>query len=431
MVLDFAEPRTNYKVFDVSKLIERKRSEGIFEAIFVHVFNRAKAGRLLLLYERDAQYRFFGEGTSTTAVIKVLDKKFFKKVILFGDIGFGEAFFLKYWDTPGLHDVLFWAIDNKDHLTTFAEHRLSRTLINLLGFINRIRHLKRSNSLTMSKKNISEHYDLSNQFFKLMLDKNMVYSCALFKNDKEYLHEAQINKFERLCKLLRLKNTDHLLEIGSGWGGFAVYVAEKYKCKIDTITISQEQFNYVEDLVKARRLGKYVNVELKDYRNINKEYDKIVSIEMVEALGFKYFDTFFRKCAKALKENGLMAIQCITFPDPHYKKYLKKTDFIQKHIFPGSELLSLREIMNSLNRTSNLMVWDIKSLGPNYAKTLTKWKENITANFSKLQKSAFDEAFIRKWIFYLDYCIAGFENFYLNVNQILFSRPLNKAMGRS
>ena len=430
MILDFARPESNYKFFDVSQLTERKRSEGIFESIFVYVFKRAKTGRLLLLYEKDAQYRFFGEGASTTAVIKVLDEKFFKKIILFGDVGFGEAFFLKYWDTPDLHNVLSWAMDNKDHLPTFTEHKLSGVLINLFGFINRIRHLQRPNSLTISKKNISEHYDLSNQFFKFMLDKNMVYSCAIFKNDKEDLYDAQINKFERLCRLLRLKDTDHLLEIGSGWGGFAIYVAEKYRCKIDTITISQEQFDYVTDLVKARHLDRYINVELKDYRNIDKKYDKIVSIEMVEALGFKYFDTFFRKCAKALKENGLMAIQCITFPDPYYKNYLKNTDFIQKHIFPGSELLSIREILNSLNRTSDLIVWDVKSLGPNYAKTLTKWKENIAANFSKIQKPTFDETFIRKWIFYLDYCTAGFANFYLNVNQILFSRPMNKAIGR-
>ena len=411
-----------------NNLKRRKKPGSLFEALFVYAFKRTIIGNLTLIYEKEGQYHYFGRGNSIMATIRVLDKRFFKKVILYGDIGFGEAFVLGYWTTPNLQNVLSWAIANKNYLPTFSNGKLKGAFINSLGLINRIHHLFKPNTLRVSRKNISEHYDLSNNFFKLMLDKSMTYSCALFKRDNESLYKAQINKFERLCELLKLKSTDHLLEIGSGWGGFAVYAAQKYKCRVDTITISTEQSNYVKKLVKNKGLSQYVDVQLKDYRSIEKKYDKIISIEMVEALGFHYFDAFFAKCAEVLKKDGLMAIQCITFPDPYYKTYLKSTDFIQKHIFPGSELLSVKEIMNSLNRTSDLMIWDIKSLGLDYAKTLTKWKENITRNLPKIQYLSFNEIFIRKWLFYLDYCTAGFKNFYLNVNQILFSRPLNKAM---
>ena len=410
---------------------KREYNTGLFfERLFLFAFQKTKVGRLKLFYQYEKKNRDLdlGEAGPTKAVIKVLDQQFFRQVVLYGDIGLGESYFLKYWTTPNLKNVLSWAIDNKDYLPTFANGKLRGIFINCLGLVNRIRHLFKPNNLKVSKKNIADHYDLSNEFFKLMLDKTMTYSCAWFKNGNESLYQAQINKFERLCQILKLKSTDHLLEIGSGWGGFAVYAAEKYKCRVDTITISPKQFSYVQDLVKKKGIDKSVHVFLKDYRLIEHQYDKIVSIEMVEALGFKYFDTFFAKCASALKRDGLMAIQCITFPDPHYKTYLKNTDFIQKHIFPGSELLSIREIMNSLERTSNLMIWDIKSLGLNYAETLTKWKENLNKNLFKIKDTSFNETFIRKWLFYLDYCIAGFEHFYLNVNQILFSRPLNKKL---
>ncbi len=409
-------------------LKRRKKPKSFFEALLVYAFKKTRVGQLIFVYENDHEYQSFGDPSSPKVVIRVRDKRFFERVILYGDIGFGEAYILGYWTTSQIKDVLNWAIDNKDYLPTFAGGKLSGYFINLLGFINKIQHLLRPNSRKMVRKNISDHYDLSNDFFKLMLDRTMTYSSAIFKNGGEALDQAQINKYDRLCNTLRLESTDHLLEIGCGWGGFAVYAARKYKCKIDAITISVEQFNYVKELIETQELSEYINVELKDYRSIKGKYDKIVSIEMVEALGFRYLDTFFRKCAEALKSNGLMAIQCITFPDPHYRTYLKNTNFIQRYIFPGSDLLSTKEIIKSLDRTSDLMIWDIKSIGLDYAKTLTKWKKNFMSNLPEIRSLTFDDAFIRKWNFYLDYCIAGFESLYLNAVQILFSRPLNKTI---
>ena len=261
-----------------------------------------------------------------------------------------------------------------------------------------------------------------------MLDDTMAYSSALFKGPEDTLKAAQLNKFKRLAEKLQLSERDHLLEIGSGWGGFAIFAAENYGCKITTVTISKNQYDYCLELTRAKGLENQVTVLLQDYRDIEGSYDKIVSIEMVEALGYKYFDTFFKKCASLLKSTGIMAIQAITFPEPYYSDYLKSTDWTQKYIFPGSLLLSVREIMQSLDRTSDLMIWDIESMGTHYAKTLEAWRLNVESNESAISNLGFDEAFFRKWYYYLKYCQAGFANRYINVMQLVFSRPLNRNL---
>jgi cyclopropane-fatty-acyl-phospholipid synthase len=261
-----------------------------------------------------------------------------------------------------------------------------------------------------------------------MLDKTMTYSSGIFLKKTDSLYQAQVNKYESMCRKLDLQPTDHLLEIGTGWGGFAVHAAKKYKCKVTTVTISKQQFEYARALIKKEKLENKIDLQFKDYRDIKGKFDKIASIEMVEALGYKYFDQYFKKCASLIKPDGLIAIQSINFPDPYYQKYLRKKDFIQKYIFPGSVLLSLKEIFKSLDRTSHLMVWDVESMGLHYSRTLTEWETNYWKNLPEIEKLGFDEKFTRKWIFYLAYCRVGFINSYINVTQFVLANPLNKSL---
>ena len=297
--------------------------------------------------------------------------------------------------------------------------------LNSLKFFNKLFHLKRVNNLTGSKQNIAEHYDLSNDFFATFLDSSMTYSSAYFKEQNNSLHQAQMDKYDRLCRHMKLKPTDHVLEIGSGWGSNAIYMAKQYQCKVTTITISEEQFKFTRDKVKEEKLSEKITVLLKDYRNMEGKFDKIVSIEMLEAVGAKYYDVFFKKCAELLNKDGLMALQVITCPDSRFKKLRSSVDWIQKHIFPGSLLPSVGEINKSVNNTSDLTLVDLKDLGLHYSKTLSSWFEQFNANKSKVRELGFDEKFIRKWNYYLCYCQAAFEMRNINVMQMIYVRPNN------
>ena len=349
------------------------------EKIFYQSTKKMKKGLLRLVFSQANEYRDLGEGIydeNTPTIVIHNSEAFFKKILRYGELGFGESYVQKIWSSQNLRGVLDWFCQNIKHSPGFSSQK-RRGLINFLNILNMLRHRLRRNWVSMSRKNIAEHYDLSNDFFKKMLDPTMAYSSAIFLSKDDSLQEAQENKFRIACEKLNLGPKDHLLEIGTGWGGLAVYAAKNYGCRVTSITISQEQYQYSRELIQNEGLDEKVTIRLKDYRSLEGTYDKIISIEMVEALGYQYFDAFFKKCADVLKEDGLMLIQCITFPEPYYQNYLKNTDFIQKHIFPGSLLLSIHEILNSLQRTSDLMIWDIESIGLHYAQTLARWKKNF------------------------------------------------------
>ena len=310
------------------------------------------------------------------------------------------------------------------------ESKNKSPLINPLLMLNRVGHVLRDNTLKMSKKNIEEHYDLGNDFFRLILDETMTYSSAIFENDGETLETAQQRKVARLCEQLKLNETDEVLEIGCGWGFFAVHAARRYGCKIRCITLSEQQHAFVSELVRREKLESLITVEICDFRKVRGEYSKIVSIEMVEALGDSKVDVFFECCNRLLKKDGILAIQMITTPHCRYEVLKNGVDFIQKHIFPGSQLLSVERVLHALNKTSTLHLVDLHDFAASYAWTLKTWRDNFIANLAQIRALGFDDRFIRKWIYYFCYCEAAFATRQISVVQVVFARPNNAVLAR-
>ena len=329
------------------------------------------------------------------------------------------------WDTDNITNVIKWFIINIEKAPSVSGSDIQNLTLNILKIFNRIYHFKRSNSLNGSRKNISEHYDLNNDFFALFLDPTLTYSCAYFKEEGINLENAQIAKYDRLCKQLNLKSTDHILEIGTGWGGNAIYIAKKYGCKVTTATISEEQCKLANELIDKENLTDKITVVLKDYRLLEGQFDKIVSIEMLEAVGHKFLEVYFKKCNELLKKDGILALQVITCPDSRYESLRNGVDWIQKHIFPGSLLPSVSAINTAINNTGTLTMVDLKDMGLHYSKTLAIWRGQFNAHLSEVKKMGFDEQFIRKWNYYLCYCEAAFEMRNISVMQLVYSRPNN------
>ncbi len=354
--------------------------------------------------------------------------EFYKKAVLFGDVGFSEAYMDGDWDTDNITNVLSWFLLNVDSSPSTSGSKEFKPHIKLMNFFNRMYHLYRSNTVEGSKRNIVEHYDLGNDFYKLFLDKTMTYSSAYFQKDEISLEEAQVAKYEALCKHLYLKKEHHLLEIGSGWGGFSLHVAKKYGCRITTITISDEQFAYAKELFKREGVDHLIEIKMLDYRKLEGKFDRIVSIEMLEAVGDKYLDTYFEKCQSILKPDGLLALQVITSPDSRYEEFKTGIDFIQKHIFPGSLLPSIGRINTAINRTGEMHLYHMHDMGSSYVKTLHSWLDMFDKNIAQVRALGFGEKFIRTWRYYLSYCEAAFKMRNISVVQLVYTRPNNLSL---
>jgi cyclopropane-fatty-acyl-phospholipid synthase len=343
-------------------------------------------------------------------------------------VGFGEAYVAGDWETDDIPAVIRWLILNIDEAPSMSGSSARAGLINLFNLANRLVHLMRPNSVQTSRRNIHEHYDLGNNFYRLFLDPTMTYSCGLFTAEEQSLEAAQVAKYERLCRQLKLSATDHVLEIGCGWGGFSCHAAKKYGCRITAVTISQEQFDYARARVAREGLDDRVEIVLQDYRHITGTFDKIVSIEMLEAVGEAYLDTYFAKCAEVLKPDGLMAVQMITVPDSRYQSLRKGVDWIQKHIFPGSLLLSVGRVNQAINRTGNLFLHDMQDMGTSYERTLQIWRGRFNTELDEVRKQGFSESFIRKWDYYLSYCEGAFAMRNISVVQAVYTRPNNRTL---
>ncbi|MGZ3753290.1 MAG: class I SAM-dependent methyltransferase [Mucilaginibacter sp.] len=403
------------------------KKHSFYQDIVLKVLLGMDKGHLFLTLP-DGQQITIGSGEGNiSARININDSTFYKQVILFGDIGFGEAYVDGLWDTDNITNVIKWVLLNIEKAPGISGSKTQTLALNLLRFFNKIAHYKRANSINGSRKNISAHYDLNNDFFASFLDPTMTYSSAYFYKDGLSLQEAQLAKYDRLCKQLHLKPTDHVLEIGSGWGGNAIYMAKNYGCKVTSLTISAEQHKLANERVEAAGLSDRVSIILQDYRLMEDQFDKIVSVEMLEAVGHNYLDVYFRKCHELLKKNGILAIQVITSPDSRYDSLRKGVDWIQKHIFPGSLLPSVAAINNAINRTGDLTMVDLKDMGLHYATTLKLWFDQFNANLPTVRALGFDEEFIRKWNYYLCYCEAAFAMRNINVMQLVYSRPNNVA----
>lgn len=402
-----------------------------YKRLFRYGLSKVEYGSLSIResFPGGQDFEIRGKSAGYEAGLEVKDPYFYKHCVLYGEIGFGEAYVAGTWESQDLNITLRWFAQNARQMPGFSGAGVASWFMNTLGIVNRIRHKLRPNTRSISRKNIAEHYDLGNPFYELMLGKSMAYSCAVYARPGEPLDQAQQRKFEVLCRKLQLSKNDHLLEIGTGWGGFALYAAKKYGCRITTVTISEQQYLYAKDKISRAGLAGRVEVLLKDYRSLAGTYDKIVSIEMAEAIGFKYFDTYFKKCASLLKPEGLMVLQYITFPESRYEAYLKNTDFTQIYIFPGSCLMSNFEVMKSVHRTGDLVLLDLESIGQHYATTLRQWRANVERGLKKIRAMGYSETFLRKWIYYLSFCEAGFAERAISDVHVVFGRANTKKYG--
>lgn len=399
----------------------------LYEKIILKILARMDAG-LLELEMTDGKRITIGNNKQVRAGIKINNRDFFRKLVWKGDIGFGESYVDGDWDTGSITSVIAWLIHNMGNNPAISGGAKRLSPVNLLKMVNRLYHLSRKNSLRGSRKNIHAHYDLSNEFFSTFLDPGMTYSCAHFKDPGDTLEQAQENKYERLCRGIRLKPGDHVLEIGCGWGGFALYAAKKYGCRVTGITISHEQYRYATERVKSVGLDKEVTILQEDYRKVKGTFDKIVSIEMLEAVGHKYLPVYFKKCGELLKKDGVLGLQVIICPDSRYNSLRKSVDWIQKHIFPGTLLPSVAAINNAVNKTGDLTLFSLAEMGLSYAQTLAAWRENFNRRITEVKNLGFDHTFIRKWNYYLSYCEAAFATRNINVVQMVYSRPNNREL---
>ncbi|MDQ3048975.1 MAG: cyclopropane-fatty-acyl-phospholipid synthase family protein [Bacteroidota bacterium] len=409
----------------MSTAITRTSDLSFYERTVLSMLSKMDQGQLSITMPGGELITLGNGGGGISAAININNPDFFKRCVLYGDIGFGESYVDGDWDSHNITDVIKWFLLNVDNAPTVSGSNTRNFALNVLKFFNKLYHLKRSNSVNGSKKNISAHYDLNNDFFGLFLDPSMTYSSAYFKEEGMNLQQAQVEKYERLCQQLKLKTTDHVLEIGSGWGGNAIHIAKNHGCKVTTVTISEEQYKLAKERVEKENLSHKVEVVLKDYREIEGKFDKIVSIEMLEAVGHQFLEVYFRKCSELLKKDGILAIQVITCPDSRYESLRTGVDWIQKHIFPGSLLPSVSAINRAINNTCDLTLVDLKDIGRDYAKTLTLWREQFNKRIDEVKALGFDETFVRKWNYYLCYCEAAFEMRNINTMQMVYSRPNN------
>ncbi len=398
---------------------------GFYEKLLLRQLSEMTLGTLNITLPGGQSIRLGTGDGNISADIDIKSGDFFKRCVLYGDIGFGESYVDGEWETSDISTLIKWFLLNIDNAPSVSGSKRKNFALNLLRFINKWTHFKNQNSLIGSKKNISSHYDLNNDFFALFLDTSMTYSSAYFKDKSMTLGEAQMAKYDRLCRQLQLQPGDHVLEIGSGWGSNAIYMAKHFGCKVTTATISQEQFLYATEQVAKENLQDKITVVLKDYRELKGKFDKIVSIEMLEAVGAGYYNTYFSKCSNLLKKEGILAIQVITCPDSRFESLKNGVDWIQKHIFPGSLLPSIAAINQAVNKTTDFTLVDLKDIGLDYATTLNIWRKEFNRHLTEVKALGFDSFFIRKWNYYLAYCEAAFAMRNINVMQLVYTRPNN------
>jgi cyclopropane-fatty-acyl-phospholipid synthase len=350
--------------------------------------------------------------------IEVRDLRFYRHVVLDGHLGAAETYMRQYWTCPDVAALVRLMLRNERFLT-----RLDRGLARLTQPLRFLVHRLRSNTRAGSRRNIVAHYDIGNDFYRLMLDESMTYSCGIFERDDSTLLEASTAKNDRLCRKLALSPSDHVLEIGSGWGGFAIHAARQYGCRVTTTTISKQQFELARERIAREGLTDRITILQKDYRDLQGQYDKLVSIEMIEAVGHEYYETFFRKCGALLKPDGMMAMQAITIPDHLFRRHVKTVDFIRRYIFPGSCIPTITALSNAMARAGDLRLVHLDDITPHYARTLRSWYDNVRGNIDEIRSLGYSDTFLRLWEFYLLYCEGSFAEGYNRDVQMILIRP--------
>lgn len=296
-------------------------------------------------------------------------------------------------------------------------------LSTFMNFVHNVLHRRRRNSRARSALNISAHYDIGNEFYQLFLDDTMTYSCGIFRNGDETMRGASLAKYDHICRKIALQPTDHIVEIGSGWGGFAIHAASLYGCRVTATTISKSQYELALERIRKASLHDRITLLLEDYREIRGKFDKLVSIEMVEAVGHKFLETFFSHCSNLLRSDGIMTLQAITMNDQMYDHHVKTVDFIRRYIFPGGCVPSVTRLCNTTSAGSDLRLVHLEDLTPHYPKTLRAWRKQFILNLPKIRSLGYSEQFIRMWEYYFCYCEAGFAERYIGDVQMLFAKP--------
>ncbi|MDY6976078.1 MAG: cyclopropane-fatty-acyl-phospholipid synthase family protein [Pseudomonadota bacterium] len=386
--------------------------------LFLKCLNQLPFGRLTIQENGDVVARFGTDESDLNATVNIKDVQAYRRLLLGGSVGAGEAYMDGLWDSDDVTAVVRVFARNLPTLDEWENKFKWLTMP-----INKIQHLARRNTKDQAKKNIEAHYDLGNKLYTRFLDPTMMYSSAIYPDPNATLNDAQNYKLKAICDKLQLTEADHLIEIGTGWGGLAVYAAKHYGCNVTTTTISEEQHAWAKDWIAREGLESKITLLKKDYRLLDGKYDKLVSIEMIEAVGKQYLGNFFEKCASLLKDDGVMLLQSITIDDRRYDSYSNSVDFIQKYIFPGGFLPSQYQINAHLKKYTNMMIRDLHDIGVDYAKTLNHWYEAFISAKDELLNDGYDERFMRMWTYYLKYCEGGFLERTISTVQLVISKP--------
>ena len=403
---------------------EQKIAFGYSKKIILKMLDKLEIGLLRVV---DGNNTFeFGDRKyeqQLSAIIYVHNNNAYRKILFSGTIGVGESFMKGWWTTDDLTSVVRIFVSNQTKLNNM-DSKASFIFKRCASFLEKFS----PNSLRGSKKNIAAHYDLSNEFYSLFLDNTMMYSSAIFTDDKMTLQDASEYKLQHICERLNLNQDDHLLEIGSGWGGLAIYAAKHYGCRVTTTTISREQYLYAKAQIEREKLTDKITLLEKDYRMLEGKFDKIASIEMIEAVGYKYYKQYFSVCNRLLKTDGALLIQAITTTDQRYHSQKDRIDFIRRYVFPGGCLPSNAEILSNTAKYTDMHLVGLEDITLDYARTLRHWRENFFNHIHEVRTMHFSEAFIRLWDFYLCYCEGGFRERVINTSQFLFHKPNNIDM---
>lgn len=410
-----------YKVFD-TECPRETFIDRLSRRLFFALMKYFKMGKLVLI-ENDQSFQF-GQPTksgSLKATIHVHHPRFYTSTVFGGSIGSAEAYMAGLWSASHLTDVMRLVILNRQVL-----EKMDKGWSWISDPIYQLYHYFRRNTLKGSKDNIVAHYDLGNDFYKLFLDETLTYSCGIFEHKNCTLEAASLTKYDRICKKLQLNSNDQVIEIGGGWGGFAIHAAKNYGCHVTTTTISDKQYALAEKCIAASGFSHRIKLLCMDYRHLRGKYDKLVSIEMIEAVGHQYLNTFFQTCSRLLKANGMMLLQAITIVDQLFEAHKRSVDFIKRYIFPGSCIPSIHAMMNSIARKTDLKLFHLEDITPHYVRTLAEWRKRFFERIDEVHKMGFSETFIRMWEYYLCYCEGGFAERYIGDVQMLLTKPMCK-----
>lgn len=359
-----------------------------------------------------------GEAADLKVSLQVHRPRFFRQAVLGGKLSVADSYLRGDWDCDDLTSLCRIFVRNRQ-----SGDRLDRGAAKLAGYGHRLFHWWNQNSRNGSRRNIAAHYDLGNDFYRLWLDETLAYSSGIFPEPESSMQEASVEKFDRVCRKLDLHTDDEVLEIGTGWGGFAMHAATQYGCHVTTTTISQEQFSVANQRINDAGLQEQVSLLQEDYRDLRGQFDKLVSIEMIEAVGHKYLDQYLGQCGKLLRPDGSMVLQAIVMPEHSYANYLQSVDFIQRYVFPGGCLPSLEAILGAAGRKTDLRFVHAEDFAPHYAETLRRWRQSFQLRLDDVRQLGYSEEFIRLWNYYLCYCEAAFEERYVGVLQVQFDKP--------